>query len=91
MRLNDTKTCPNIVTRTQKIQSEGWLRDPKISRWEMPDYYTSNKEALNLVFFNVNYLQTLRPQAQAYDYALMLGGKLVQLWQEGIGHALLSL
>jgi hypothetical protein len=82
-------TLPGIVSATQAP----WLRKTA-ERWELSETLSSQKEKALPLLQQLGCVDTISPQKQQYDIALVLGGYkdrmdarfdyLIKLWKEGV-------
>jgi hypothetical protein len=84
---NDLKTIVEVTQRS-------WLRPAGKERWELDEIAPEKTEQLKAIFAKLGLVQEIKPAAQKYEYALLMGARLastqkrvnylLNLWQQGI-------
>lgn len=83
-------TLPDIVEKTQVH----WIRKPGTERWDIQDQPVPNADQIHQLLSKLGLNATIKPVAQSYEYALLLGAlfstmvirmqHLVDLWNKGV-------
>lgn len=84
---DDLKTIVDVTQRA-------WLRPAGKERWELDEIAPEKTEHLKAIFAKLGLVPEIKPTAQKYEYALLMGARLastqkrvnylLNLWQQGI-------